>query len=131
MHLALFEMPYSELAALVGLLSFLISGFIITPVVFWLRARFVSQKRHYEDKEEIWAGINRVEGRVDKLERESDLAKQPIMQMQSAVVEMKNELKALVDTIGKMDKSVSAGFAQIDKRVAVIEATKRRGSGGK
>jgi methyl-accepting chemotaxis protein len=133
MILALFNMPWSELAALVGLLTFLIGSLIVTPAVFWLRAKFVGKKLHYVDKDKIWVKISELEQKIDVLEDDSKLAKQPIITMEGAVREMKDELKSLASTINNMKESVTAAINGINTRVTVIEETRprRRGSGGK
>lgn len=118
---------WSELAALVGLIA-AVCSILGTFGMLYLYSKFISKKTHYHDKDALWVALRNAEERVATLEKESALAKQPIITMQKSVEDMQKELAALVIAVTAMDKSVTGAIHGIDKRVALIEAkqTKRR-----
>lgn len=126
MLLAIFELTsWSELFALSGLIA-TVSGLLGGIGLLWLNSRFASKKLHYREKDLIWIKISETEKQVEKLERESDLAKQPIKTMEAAVGHMSNELAMLNKSITDMDKNVAAAISAIHIRVAVIESTRSK-----
>jgi bacillopeptidase F (M6 metalloprotease family) len=132
MILALFDMPWSELEALIALIG-TVCGVFGSIALLYLNSKYASKKLHYHDKDEIWVAISESQKLIEKIDRDAEIAKQPIVTMEGAVKEMKAELEKLVSTIGAMDKSITATLGDFNTRVTVLEKTRapRRSSGGR
>lgn len=116
---------WGELASLVGLIS-IVSSFLGAIAMLYLSSKFTTKKAHYHDKDEYWKSLHEAEDRISKLEKESELAKQPIVTMQKSFDTMKSEFEKLILAVNTMDKSVGTAIHAIDNRVSVLEATRTK-----
>lgn len=94
--------------------------------MLYLSSKFMTKKSHYHDKDELWRALHEAEDRIAKIEKENELAKQPIVTMQKSFDEMKSEISSLIITVNGMKESVGSAIHAIDTRLSVLEVTKSR-----
>lgn len=128
--IALLELPYSEIAALIGIVA-TVWGAMSGLLVLWLGTKFVNKRAYYIDRNEATRHASSQADRTTALEQANALAKEPIITMQKAVEGMQKDLKDLTDIIGKMKESVGSAIHDIDKRTVALESkASRRSAGG-
>lgn len=123
--IAILELPYSEIAALLGIVSVIwgaLSGFL----VLWLNTKFVNKPTFYAERRETSDGATALALRVTAIEQAQALAREPITTMQKSVEEMRAQLERLTATIGSMNSELSKAIHDIDKRTVAIESKSRR-----
>ena len=124
--LALLELPYSEILALIGIVS-AVCGTLGTIGMLWLSSKFVRKTAYYFDKDHF-------DERLSLLKQAHDLAIAPTAGMQKSVEEMKAQLGVLSEQIQKMQNSVTEGIHGLDKRTSLLEQKqgyRRKGSAGR